>query len=321
MADFNIDYSVVIPVLNEERSIQIMTDSLHKVLTPITQYYEIIFVDDGSSDGTYDKIEHLSLEDERIQGISFSRNFGHQNAILAGITYASGRAVITMDGDMQHPPEVIPLLIEKYNQGYDVVNTIRKDHENISFSKSFTSRCYYFLFNLLIRRGTVKPGSADFRLLNYRAAQVFLSLKEKDRFTRGLISWMGFKQVEVTYHSNRRLYGKTKYSFRKMLKLALDGITSFSSRPLYLSLYLGLLVSIGAFIYAFYVLVVYAMGNTVQGWTSILLVTLFLGGILLINLGIIGIYLARVYNELKDRPHYVVEKFTKKLGKDKRIND
>ncbi len=223
-------YSIVVPVFNEQDNIPALIGQLTAIMEKQLKPYELILVDDGSTDGTFDTILQLNAEDARVMGLSLSRNFGHQNALLAGLRHATGACVITMDGDLQHPPAVIEQLIEKSEQGYDIVNTIRQDATATSTFKRATSRWYYRLLNHLAQQ-PIQPAAADFRLMNRRALEAFLRFQEKDRFTRGLVSWMGFKQAFVTYQAQPRQAGHSKYSLAKMLRLAVDGITSFSARP------------------------------------------------------------------------------------------
>lgn len=306
-----IDISVVIPTFNEEGNIVALYSALLEVIEKWTTNLEIIFVDDGSKDSSFEKISSISKKDARVLGISLSRNFGHQIAITAGIEHAKGNVVITMDADMQHPPEIIESLYKKYLEGYDVVNTRREDTVNANAFKNITSAWFYKLINKLSDIH-IEAGSADFRLMNRKTVNAFLELKEKDRFIRGLISWMGFKQTTVTYSANERFSGKTKYSFTKMLRFATDGITSFSAKPLRISFYAGVIVSLLGLLYSIYAIMQYYRGNAVPGWTSILVSVLIIGGIQLISIGIVGEYIARIFNEAKKRPLYMVKEYSSK---------
>lgn len=305
--------SVVIPLLNEEGNIIVLYESLVNVLTTISNDFEIIFVDDGSKDSSFEKITNISNQDNRVLGISLSRNFGHQIAITAGLEHSCGEVVITMDADMQHPPELILSLYQKYNEGYDIVNTIREESEDAGMFKKATSKWFYSIINKLadIR---IEPASADFRLMNRKTVNAFLQLKEKNRFTRGLISWMGFHQAYITYKAATRFSGKTKYSITRMFGFAADGITSFSAKPLRISFYMGLIVSFIGLLYSIYAIFAFFSGKTIPGWTSILVSILIIGGIQLISIGIIGEYLARVFNEAKNRPLYLVKNYASKEG-------
>lgn len=304
--------SIVIPCHNEEKNLTELHNELKKVIESFIGIYsfEIILIDDGSSDLTYKKIESLAEHNKTIIGISFSRNFGHQIALLAGLEKASGDIVITMDGDLQHPPSVIPDLITKYNEGYDIVNTKRKDDDSISIFKKFTSQLYYKIINYL-SDVKIEAFSADFRLMNRESTDAFLSIREHDRFTRGLVSWIGFNQAIVEYQAHSRFAGTSSYTLRRMIKLALNGITSMSSKPLRMSLYFGFLFFITGIIYGAFILYNYFTGVNVEGWTSILITMLVLGGIQLFILSIIGEYVSRIFKETKARPLYLIKKQTK----------
>ncbi|MDH3650796.1 MAG: glycosyltransferase family 2 protein [Saprospiraceae bacterium] len=304
-----LDLSIVVPMLNEEESIKPLIERIKKVLTNEELSYEIIFIDDGSTDSTFSKVTEVASQNPQVKGISFSRNFGHQIAIYAGLQKARGKAVITMDGDLQHPPEVLPVLIAKWQQGFDIVNTIRIDPPQTGVFKKLTSKWFYSIINKLANIN-IQPAAADFRLMSRKAVEAFLEIEERDRFTRGLVSWMGFNQASVSYTADKRHSGTSKYSFSKMIRFALDGITSFSSRPLQISFYVGSTITSFGLLYALYVIVVFLQGKTIPGWTSILLVLLIIGGAILINLGIIGEYIARIFNEVKSRPHYFVKDST-----------
>ncbi|MBX2927225.1 MAG: glycosyltransferase family 2 protein [Saprospiraceae bacterium] len=301
--------SAVVPVFNEEGNTTALYRRLAPALSGISLHYEIIFVDDGSTDGTFASVKKLNAADRRVQGISFSRNFGHQTALLAGLRHASGRVTITLDGDLQHPPELIPALYAKHLEGFDIVNTRRIDEAAAGLFKKLSSRLFYRLINYLadVR---IEPAAADFRLMSRAATDAFLSIPERDRFTRGLVSWMGFRQAVVPYQAEARHSGKTKYSLRKMLRFGLNGITSFSSRPLRLSFYSGIFISLAGLAYSIYAVVQFFSGQTIPGWTSILVSLLIIGGVILINLGIIGEYIARIFNEVKARPLYFIKEQT-----------
>jgi dolichol-phosphate mannosyltransferase len=298
--------SVVIPVYNETANIDLLTLELQAVLEKLVTDYEIIFVDDGSMDETFTLIKTISAMNPRVKGISLSRNFGHQVALHAGLERSSGDVTITMDGDLQHPPGVIPELLAKHQQGYHVVNTIREETKGVSLFKKLTSALFYKMINAFSDLH-IHAASADFRLMDRKFLDAFLLLTERDRFTRGLVSWLGFKQAFIPYTSPSRKHGKSKFTFRKMFRFALDGITSFSARPLRFSLYVGLFVFVTGIVYACYALYEYFHDQTVRGWASLLITVLILGGIQLFTIGVIGEYLARVFNEAKHRPLYLVK--------------
>jgi len=303
--------SIVIPLLNEDGNIQVLYKALLPILEKISADYEIIFVDDGSKDNSFEIITEICQQNNRVLGISLSRNFGHQIALTAGMEHASGEVVVTLDADMQHPPEIIIDLYEKYKEGYDIVNTIRTETADSGVFKKITSHFFYKIINTLSDIH-IEPSAADFRLMNRKTVNAFLQLKEKDRFTRGIISWMGFKQAQVEYTAPQRFSGKSKYSVFKMFRFAADGITSFSAKPLRVSFYAGLIVSFIGLLYAIFAVVEYFGGKTTPGWTSTLVSILIIGGLQLISIGIIGEYLARVFNEAKNRPMYLVKQYTSK---------
>ncbi len=303
-----IQISVVIPLLNEEGNIIVLYQSLSKVLNQLSIDYEILFIDDGSKDRSFEIIQQICNQNNRVLGISLSRNFGHQIALTAGLEHSSGQIIVTMDADMQHPPEVILDLYKKYQEGFDIVNTVRTETADSGFIKKITSNWFYKIINCLSDIH-IESGAADFRLMNRKTVDAFLQMKEKNRFTRGLISWMGYKQATVPYIAPSRFSGKSKYSIVKMFHFSIDAITSFSAKPLRISFYLGLIVSLLGLLYAVYAIVEYYNGKNIQGWTSILVSVLIIGGIQLISIGIIGEYLARVFMEGKNRPLYMVKQY------------
>lgn len=298
--------SIVVPLLNEEGNLVPLYNELKPVLNKISGNHEIIFVDDGSTDQSFEIIKKLSQNDICVKGISLSRNFGHQVAIMAGMQESKGELVIMMDADLQHPPMLIPEMIQKQKDGFDIVNSKRIDSSDTGSFKKGTSKLFYTLLNKLSDT-RIEPAAADFRLLTRKAVDSFVSMPERDRFTRGLISWMGFRQTVIDYHANPRLSGKSKYSLRKMLKLGFDGITSFSSKPLRMAFYTGLSIFIIGLLYAIYAIVGFFLHKNIQGWTSLLVSVLIIGGIQLLCIGIIGEYIARIFNESKGRPMYFIK--------------
>lgn len=297
--------SIVVPAFNESGNVKALAERVLAVLAPYDFDVEILFVDDGSSDGTADAVRELHDVDERVKLIVLSRNFGHQVALTAGIDHAFGDAVITMDADLQHPPEVLPVLIEQWRSGYDIVNTVRKDSEDVSVIKKLTASFFYSLINKMSGVSILR-GGADFRLLDRKAADALRQLREKDRFVRGLVPWIGFRQTAVEYQAAARLSGQSKYPFQRMLRFAVDGIVSFSATPLRLGFYVGVVSAMIAMIYAIYAIVVFAIGKTIPGWLSIVGVSLFWGGVLLIMQGVTAEYIGRIYSEIKRRPLYFV---------------
>jgi dolichol-phosphate mannosyltransferase len=292
--------------MNEEGNIEFIAK---KIITVLEKYnnYEIVFVDDGSTDNSLTILKRLHESNPQIKYISFSRNFGHQNALKAGLDYAQGDCVISMDGDMQHPPELIPDMIEKWqNEGYDVVYTIRKDDPKLGAFKRTSSRLFYKFMNLFADIN-LEPGCADFRLLDKSVVRVIRQFHETPLFFRGLIQWLGFKQYAIEYMPNERFWGKSKYSIKKMFNFALNGILSFSTKPLLFSIYFGIFISFCAFCYGFYAIFIKLFtDNAVSGWTSMLALVSFIGGIQLIVMGIIGLYLGKLFMESKGRPAYII---------------
>ena len=298
--------SIVVPACNEEGNIPILVDALEEVMGPLNYEYQLIFVDDGSSDGTLALLKAISTTKTHIRYIGLSRNFGHQNALKAGLDLAGGDAVIMMDGDMQHPPALIPILLEQWEAGNDIVYTIRKDHQDMPMMKRKTSNMFYNLINNLSDI-ELEQGTADFRLMDRRVVDVFREFKETDLFLRGLVKWMGFKQSGIEYEPAERLKGKSKYTMKKMIRFALQGITSFSTKPLYIATYLGMSFSLISLLYVPYIIYSYYFGQAISGWTSIIATIAFFGGLQLMILGIIGMYLGKLFQQSKQRPHYIVK--------------
>ncbi len=299
--------SVVVPVFNEELALPAFTARLLPVLRDGACNYEIIFVDDGSQDGTPRVLDHLASAHAEIKIVSFARNFGHQAALLAGLSAARGQCVISLDGDLQHPPELIPQLISHWRAGAKIVATRRIDAVQTGFAKRVTSRLYYRLFSWLSGL-PIEQGVADFRLLDRVVVDTLLQLKERTLFLRGLLTWLGYPQAVVEYQAEPRVAGRSKYSPRKMLSLAINGITAFSITPLRIAMVMGFIFSLVSFIYLSYAIAVYFFTDgAVAGWTSIVGSVLFLGGIQLLCLGIIGEYVGKVYQEVKRRPFYVLK--------------
>jgi polyisoprenyl-phosphate glycosyltransferase len=302
----NPDISIVIPLYNEEENVMPLFMELQRTLSMITRTYEVVFVDDGSRDNSFELVKQIHATYSFVSGYSLSRNFGHQVALLAGLRQAKGNIIITMDADLQHPPDTIPELIHEYEKGFDIVNTRRKDSKETGYFKKGTSRMFYKLINS-ISEVQIPESSSDFRLMSRKSLDAFLQFTERDRFTRGLVSWMGFRQTIIDYECPPRFAGKSKYTLRKMVHFAADGITSFSSRPLRVAAYVGIAVFILGVAYAVYAVIEYLSGKTIPGWTSLLVTVLLLGGIQLLTLGVIGEYLSRIFNEAKSRPLYFLK--------------
>jgi polyisoprenyl-phosphate glycosyltransferase len=298
--------SIIVPCYNEEEHVAEVAARLASILGD-SENYEIVFVDDGSSDQTLNEIKQLRSVNEKTRYVSFSRNFGHQSAIRAGLDHANGDCVIMMDGDLQHPPELIQEMLTCWRQGYQVVNTRRKENESVSFLKRKTANLYYDLLNLLSEI-EIERGTADFRLLDRSVVDQLKDFPESALFYRGIIPWLGFKQCTIPYYPNKRIHGETHYSIPKMLSLALNGITSFSVKPLRFSTLMGFIISALTFSYGLFAIFMKLFSDqTISGWASLMTGVFFIGGIQLISLGIIGEYIGRLFIEMKRRPHYVVK--------------
>lgn len=297
--------SIVVPMYNEQEVAIEFYNRVTKVLENINLNYEIIVVNDGSRDKTLEILLELIKRDEHIKIINFSRNFGHQAAITAGIENATGDAIITIDADLQDPPEVIVNLIEKWQEGFDIVYAKRKSRKVDSFFKRYTAEMFYKVLNKLSDTN-IPENVGDFRLISKRVQEVFIKLPEKDRFIRGMFAWMGFKQAFVEFDRKARFAGKTKYPLKKMLKLALSGIIGFSTKPLRLILKLGFATTFISFLLMVYAIVTKILGYTTHGWSSLMVTITFIGGIQLLSLGIVAEYMAKIYGEVKARPVYII---------------
>lgn len=296
---------IILPAHNESGNITLMYDELLQSVDSEGYAFRLIFVDDGSTDSTLQEITALSEKDDKVKYISLSRNFGHQNAIKAGLDFSDAEVVIMMDCDLQHPTDLITQMLSKFEEGYDVVRTYRKDSKSIGYIKRKTSNFFYCLISRL-SEVKIEKGSADFRLISGKALQELRGLNEFDLFYRGLIKWIGFKQIGIYYEANDRMNGRTKYSFVKMVRFGLKGFTSFSTKPLYFSAYIGLIVSMISVLYIPYVAYAIISGDQIAGWASILVTIAFFGGLNLMILGIIGIYISKLFLQSKARPHYIV---------------
>jgi dolichol-phosphate mannosyltransferase len=298
--------SIIVPVYNESANILPVTEALHRAMSGTGYKYEIIFINDGSLDNTEKIIQNLSIRDNTVFYISFSRNFGHQNALKAGIDSANGDCIISLDGDMQHPPELLPQMLDKWEQGYDIVYTRRRTDKKQTRFKRNTSGLFYRLMKY-ISGLDMEHGEADFRLLSRRVANVLVTFNEQDIFLRGVIKWMGFRRYAIDYTPGERFAGTTKYTVRKMANLAIQGITSFSVRPLYISIVLGISFSILSLAYIPYVIWRVCTGHAVTGWASTVIIIMFFGGLQMIISGIIGIYIGKIFIQSKQRPGYIIK--------------
>ena len=301
-----ITYSIIAPIYNEFDNIHELHRRVKTVMDSTKESWELILVDDGSTDGSTEKIRELAREDKHVRPIIFARNFGHQVAITAGWDYARGDAVITIDADLQDPPELIVDMSKKWREGYDVVYAVRSEREGETWFKKFTASMFYRLIKW-ITDVKIPVDTGDFRLMDRKVVDVLKQMRERHRFPRGMSAWVGFKQIGVEYKRAARLTGVTKYPFRKMFKLALNAITSFSYFPLQVATFFGFL-SAGLAILAIPVVIYLRVSGSPQltGQATTLIAVLFLGGVQLISLGILGEYIGRLYDEAKGRPLYIV---------------
>jgi len=300
-------YSVVVPVYNEEESLLELGRRLSAALDELDDAAEVIVVDDGSTDASPVLLAELKRRDERFRVVRLSRNFGHQIAITAGLDSARGAAIVVMDGDLQHPPEVIHRLVERWREGYDVVYAIAEEHEQASWFKRHSATLFYRLISR-VAKVEMPMGAGDFRLVDRRVRNAFTSMRERHRYVRGMFAWIGFKQTGITYRSPARFGGRSKYSLSAMTRLAGDALFSFSQEPLLLVIKAGLAVSVLSFLFGVATLVSKLAGvYNAPGFVSIVLVVSFVGGIQLVVLGVMGQYTARIFEEVKRRPLYVVD--------------
>lgn len=296
--------SIVVPVFNEQDNIDNFYQEVVKHMEQLDYRFELIYIDDGSSDATPLILERLASEDARVRVLILARNFGHQVALTCGLDHARGAAVITMDGDMQHPPEMLPQLIEKWEEGFQVVQTVRINTEGVSWFKGFTSGMFYKLMNTM-SNVRVTEGGSDFRLLDKKVVESFCRFRERARFIRGMISAIGYRQTKIEFVAPKRFAGKSKFSLNKMLHFALDGITAYSKTPLRFAFYAGIALGFGSIVLTLQVLYIRLFTNeAVPGWATITASILLLGGLQLAGIGIIGEYVGRIFEEVKQRPLY-----------------
>lgn len=300
--------SVVIPCFNESEVIDFTVEELLSVTNSISNYkFELIFVNDGSSDDTESKLLAYSKQHENIRTISFSRNFGHQQAVSAGLDVSTGDAVVLIDADLQDPPKVISDMIVKWEEGFDVVYGTRASREGESWFKRVTAKSFYRLLSYL-SEVQIPLDTGDFRLMDRQVVDHLIAMPEKSRFIRGMVSWIGFNQTAITYERSARFAGESKYPLTKMIKFGLDGILSFSVKPLKLSIMMGFVCSgISMLMLLYFVYVRIMTDHWVSGWTSLFVAILFMGGVQLISIGIVGEYVARIYKESKNRPLYIIK--------------
>jgi polyisoprenyl-phosphate glycosyltransferase len=299
--------SIILPVLNEEGNIRPIYEKIHDVFSQIDYDYELLFIVDGdSTDRSEEFINDIILIDKNVRLVVFTRNFGHMTALIAGFNLCAGDAAITMDCDLQHPPDLIPELIRQWQDGYSIVNTIREDKNQRGIFKKYTSRYFYRIFSWLSEI-PIESGSADFRLIDRAVIDKINQLEEHDIFLRGMIHWLGFNSTSVVYTPNDREYGYSKYNAGKLLRFGTNGITSFSIKPLKLVTLMGFVISMLTFIYLIFTLYSALFFKIeVSGWASLMICVLFLGGIQLISIGILGEYVGKIFIETKKRPRYII---------------
>lgn len=292
---------------NEGENLLVFYHAVKKVIDKLPYSFEFCFVNDGSKDDTLSVIRALANKDESVKYLSFSRNFGQQIALKAGIDTINADAIIMMDSDLQHPPEMIPDLIELWlNKKVNMVNTLREEDQDLSWFKKQSSKRFYQVLNK-VSDLKLEPGQADFRLIDRQVTETLKKSKEQDVFLRGMIQWIGYDQATISYKANKRFAGESKYTFSKMMRLALAGITSFSIKPLYTAIYIGFFFAFMSFLYLPYVLYSFAIGEAVDGWASILMTIAFFGGLNLIVLGVLGIYIGKILIQNKERPLYIIQ--------------
>jgi len=305
VSDKNIQLSVVVPLFNEEGNVNALFNRIHAVLSGMSINSEVIFVNDGSKDHTLAKVFMIAQEHKWVKYIDFSRNFGHQLAIFAGIERANGTYIVVMDGDGQDPPECIPELYEKASNGFEVVYAKRRKRKGENFMKKFTAKLFYRIL-ARITQIEIPVDTGDFRIIHRKIRDILVQMPEQHKYIRGQISWIGFNQTFIEYDRDERMHGETKFTYKKMMRFALDGISSFSTWPLKVATITGFIVSGVSFLLIVYSLYQKFFGYTERGWTSMQISILFLGGIQLIGIGVLGEYLGRVSDNVKNRPHYII---------------
>ena len=298
--------SIVVPLYNEEKNIRLMYDRLVSSILKITSNFEIIYVNDGSKDNSFLELVKLSNEDERVKYINFSRNFGHQIAVTAGLDYSKGAAVVIIDGDLQDPPEVIPEMYALYKEGFEVVYGQRLIRKGESFLKKITAKYFYRILKK-ITNINIPVDTGDFRLIDRKIVNDLKNMPEQNKFLRGQIAWLGYRQTSIFFERDERKFGETGYPFSKMLKFALDGITGFSDVPLQFVTKTGIFISFISFLVILYAIFShFILERTITGWTSLIISSMFIGGVQLISVGIIGEYISRINKNVQNRPLYIV---------------
>jgi polyisoprenyl-phosphate glycosyltransferase len=302
--------SILIPAYNEQEVLSHLYERLNKFAGETSDYdFEFLFVNDGSRDRTLEIIKNYAEKDARVAYVNLSRNFGKETAMLAGLDHVTGDATVIIDADLQDPPELIPQMLKYWEEGYDDVYAKRTSRKGESWLKKTTSSAFYRVLQHSTRI-PIQKDTGDFRLLDKRCVEALRQIRESQRYTKGMFSWIGYKKKEITYERDPRAAGETKWNYLKLLNFAIDGITSFTTSPLRISSVFGILVSLSAFIYIIYLVVrTIAFGTDLAGYPSMMAVILFLGGIQLLSLGVIGEYVGRIFNETKNRPLYFVEEY------------
>lgn len=300
--------SIILPAYNEEQNIERTAKTLSGLLEKEGIPFELLFISDGSADGTYEEVCRLAKRDKRVRGAEFSRNFGKEAAIFAGLELACGDACIVMDCDLQHPPEVIPEMYRLWQEGFEVVEGIKKSRGKESIFHGMFAGMFYGIMSRMMRMDM--RSSSDFKLLDRKVVNVLLGLGERNTFFRALSFWAGFRSVKVEYEVQERAYGSSKWSFRSLIRYAVSNVTSFSTIPLQMVTVMGMVSILFSVILAVQTLVKYLMGTAVEGFTTVILLILIIGGFIMISLGIIGHYLARIYEEVKGRPRYIIRRRT-----------
>ena len=300
------EISIVVPLYNEEKNIRLMHDRLVSSILKITSNFEIIYVNDGSKDNSFLELLKLSNEDERVKYINFSRNFGHQIAVTAGLDYSKGAVVVIIDGDLQDPPEVIPEMYAKYKEGFEVVYGQRLKRKGDNFFKKITAKYFYRILKK-ITSINIPLDTGDFRLIDQKIVKDLKNMPEQNKFLRGQIAWLGYRQTSIFFERDERKFGETGYPFSKMLKFALDGITGFSDVPLQFVTKTGIFISFISFLVILYAIFShFILERTITGWTSLIISSMFIGGVQLISVGIIGEYISRINKNVQNRPLYIV---------------
>ncbi|MEO8593440.1 MAG: glycosyltransferase family 2 protein [Candidatus Solibacter sp.] len=296
--------SLVLPAFNEELNIRRVHENIRRVFGT-SENLEIIFVDDGSTDSTARCVRELRQQDSGVRLIRFGRNFGHQAALLAGIEAAGGAAVITLDCDLQHPPELLPQMVQAWRDGARLVQMVRRQTADAGWFKSASSRAFYWFINH-VSEVPIAAGAADYQLLDRHVVDAILMFKDREPFLRGLVAWLGFTPLRIEYDAPARTAGASSYTLRKMVKLAFQAAAALSPKPLRFSLYLGCLTALFCLLYSLYAVIEFSRGNTVQGWTSMIMTVTFLGAVQLISVGVLGEYIARIYEQSRNMPRFVV---------------